>query len=70
MKNQDALLRLQQIIGNPKANPPVDPIIPVSRSTWLLGVREGRFPQPVRLGRCLAWKRSSIMRLVDGGGDQ
>ncbi len=36
-------LRLPQIIGNPKADPPIPPIIPVSKSTWWAGVKSGRF---------------------------
>ena len=43
-------LGLSQIIGNPKADPPLRPIIPVSRSTWWAGVKDGRLPQPVKLG--------------------
>jgi len=30
-------LRLNQIIGNKKASPPVPAIIPVSKSTWWAG---------------------------------
>jgi predicted DNA-binding transcriptional regulator AlpA len=60
-------LRLRQIIGDPKANPPIPPIVPVSKSTWWQGVREGRYPQPTRaLGaRITAWAASDIRRLVD-----
>ena len=28
------LLRLKQILGDPKADPPVEPIIPISKSSW------------------------------------
>lgn len=39
--------------------------IPVSRSTWWAGVREGRFPRSVKLGpRITAWKREDIAALV------
>ncbi|SCX58989.1 AlpA family transcriptional regulator [Nitrosospira sp. Nsp1] len=60
-------LRLIQIIGNPKAQPPIPALIPVSRSTWLNGVKSGRFPQPVRtLGnRIVAWKVSDVRELID-----
>lgn len=59
-------LRLHQIIGNPKANPPVPPIIPVAKSTWYAGVKAGRFPKPVQtLGPRLAiWKAEDIRALV------
>lgn len=41
------LLRLYQIIGRPKANPPIPGLIPVSRVTWWRGIQEKRFPEPV-----------------------
>ena len=51
-------LRLRQIIGDPRAKPPIPPIIPVSKSTWWAGVKSRRYPQPVRtLGtRITAWR--------------
>ena len=62
------LLRLQQILGDPTAKPPVEPLIPVSRSTWWSGVKSGRFPQPVKLGpRTTAWRSEDIRALIDKG---
>jgi prophage regulatory protein len=59
-------LRLSQIIGNPKTEPPIPAIIPVSKSTWWAGVKSGRFPQPVRtLGmRITAWRVEDIRVLI------
>jgi len=59
-------LRLNQIIGNPKANPPIPPLIPVGKSTWWAGVKSGRYPQPVRsLGaRITAWRVEDIRNLI------
>ena len=38
---------------------------PVSRAHWLAGVRDGRFPVPVRLSaRCVAWRASDIRILI------
>jgi prophage regulatory protein len=66
MLPETGFVRLSQIIGNPKANPPVPPIIPVSRSSWWLGVQNGRFPQPVRLGpRTVAWRVSDLRDLIN-----
>ncbi len=64
--HEHGFLRLPQIIGNPKATPPIPPLIPVSKSTWWEGVRTGRYPQPVRtLGRRItAWKAEDIRELV------
>jgi prophage regulatory protein len=59
-------VRLSQIIGNPKAEPPIPPIIPVSKSTWWAGVAASRYPQPVRtLGsRITAWRVEDIRALI------
>ncbi|MCX6403835.1 MAG: transcriptional regulator, partial [Actinobacteria bacterium] len=38
---ETALLRLRQILGDRNSNPPVAPIIPVSRSAWWAGVKTG-----------------------------
>jgi hypothetical protein len=45
---ETGFLRLAQIIGDTKSVPPVQAIIPVSKSTWWVGVKSGRYPQPVR----------------------
>ncbi len=60
-------LRLYQIIGSRKTNPPTPPLVPVGRSTWHAGVKSGRFPQPVRgLGkRITAWRVEDILALID-----
>ena len=65
--SKDSLLRLSQIIGNLKASPPIQPIIPVSKSTWWAGIRTGRFPKPVNSlgGRVTAWRASDVLKLVD-----
>jgi hypothetical protein len=60
-----ALLRLNQIVGDKKRGIP--PMLPLSRSTWLQGVKDGRFPRPVHIGkRCVAWKKSDITKLIEG----
>ena len=67
MKNlpEIGFLRLPQIIGDPKANPPIPPIIPISRSSWLAGVKLGKYPAPIKLGRKVAvWKIEDIKNLV------
>ena len=57
-------LRLHQIIGDPKAEPPIAPIIPVKKSCWWQGIRDGRFPKPVKLGRCTMWRVEDIRALI------
>ena len=62
----EGYLRLNQIVGNPKAEPPIPAIIPVSKSTWWNGVKTGRFPQPVKLGeRTTAWRVEDIRTFMD-----
>ncbi|HEY3700458.1 MAG TPA: AlpA family phage regulatory protein [Spongiibacteraceae bacterium] len=58
-------LRLPQIIGNPKADPPIPPLIPIGRSTWWQWVRDGKAPAPVKLGpRTTAWRSEQIFALI------
>lgn len=65
---ETGLVRLAQIIGDPKADPPIPPIIPVSKASWWNGVRSGKYPPPVKLGpRTTAWSSEDIRRLIDAG---
>jgi len=60
-------LRVWQIIGDKKANPPIPALIPVSPATWWNKVRSGEYPQPVKLGpRITAWKVSDIKKMLEG----
>lgn len=61
---ETGFLRLPQIIGNAKAEPPIPPIIPVKKSCWWDGVKSGRFPKPVKLGRCTMWRVEDIRALI------
>lgn len=62
---ETGFLRLPQIIGNPNAEPPIPCIIPVGKSTWWAGVKDGRFPRPVKLGlRVTAWRVEDIRALI------
>lgn len=62
---ETGFLRLPQIIGDPKAEPPIPPIIPVKKSCWWLGVKSGRFPKPVKFGpRVTAWRVEDIRALI------
>lgn len=62
---ETGFLRLSQIIGNPKAEPPIPPIIPIKKTAWWEGVKEGRFPQPVKLSpRVTCWRVEDIRALI------
>lgn len=58
-------LRLRSILA------PIGPIpvsIPVSKSTWWAGVRDGRFPKPTKLGaRITVWRAEDIRALIEKG---
>lgn len=63
---ESGFLRLYQIVGDPKAKPPIPAVIPVSKSTWWAGVKSGRYPKPVKsLGqRITAWRVEDIRALI------
>ncbi len=58
--------KLWQIVGDKKKNIPA--VLPVSRSTFLSRVKDGTYPQPVKLGgegsRSVAWRVSDIRELL------
>lgn len=61
---ETGFLRLWQIIGNKKTNTPA--LIPVGRSSFLNGVKTGKYPKPVKLGeRTTAWRVQDINRLIE-----
>lgn len=60
---ETGFLRLPQIIGDAKRGIPA--VIPVSKSTWWEGCRNGRYPKPVKLGpRTTAWNVADIRALI------
>lgn len=60
------LLRLRQIIGDPKADPPVPAMIPVSKSAFYAGIKSFRYPAPSHaLGRVSVWRLDDILRVID-----
>lgn len=59
-RNTTGFLRLRSILA------PTGPI-PVSKSTWWAGVKDGRFPKPIKLGpRITVWRAADIQRLLGG----
>ena len=61
---ETGFIRLKDIIG------PQGPI-PISRSSWFAGIKDGRFPKPVSLGpRTSAYKVEDIRALLSQFGDQ
>lgn len=45
--------------------PQVLKVIPISKSTWWQGVKDGRFPKPVKLGpKTTAWRVEDIREFI------
>lgn len=62
---ESGFLRIWQIIGNPKAIPPTPALIPIGRTSFLNGVKSGKYPKPVKLGeRTTAWRVEDIRALI------
>ena len=54
MENE-SLLRLPQVLN----------IIPISKSAWWQGCKDGRYPKPIKLGpRTTVWRASDIAALM------
>jgi hypothetical protein len=63
---ETGFLRLKHIIGDPTVNPPIPPLIPVSKSTWWVGVKNGMYPKQVRLSRgAVGWRVEDIRALME-----
>lgn len=54
--SKSVFLRLPQVLE----------IIPVSKSTWWSGIREGKYPKPIKLSeRTSAWLQADIDALCE-----
>ncbi|TKB24333.1 AlpA family transcriptional regulator [Desulfopila sp. IMCC35006] len=62
--------RLPQIIGDRKANPPIEPLLPISRSAFYAGIKKHIYPAPIRLSaRVSLWRVEDITRLLEDLGN-
>ena len=53
---ETGFLRINQVLG----------LIPVGRASWWAGVKNGRYPQGVKISpRCTAWRAEDIRALID-----
>ena len=51
----EKLLRLSTVLAR----------VPISRSAWYQGVKDGKFPPPIKLGpKTSAWRESDVNRLI------
>ena len=59
-------VRLRQIIGDQKSDPPIPAIIPVCSSSWWNGIKKGIYPSPVKLSaNVTAWRVEDIRELIE-----
>ena len=55
---ETGFVRLPQILS----------LIPISRSAWWAGIREGKFPQGIKLGsKTTVWRAEDIRALINHG---
>lgn len=60
---ETGFIRIWQIVGDEKRNIPA--VLPISRSTFLSRVKDGTYPQPIKLGeRSVAWRVEDIRALI------
>ena len=53
---ETGFVRLPQILS----------LIPISRSAWWAGIREGKFPQSIKLGsKTTVWRAEDIRHLIE-----
>ncbi|MBF0547548.1 MAG: AlpA family phage regulatory protein [Candidatus Riflebacteria bacterium] len=61
---ETGFLRLSQILGDSRRGIPG--LIPVGKSTWWSGVKNGRFPKPLKLSEGITvWRVEEIRALID-----
>ena len=47
--------------------PAILQIFPIGKSTWWAGVKNGKYPKPIKLGkRTTAWRVEDIKTLIEG----
>jgi len=60
----NGLYRIKSIVRTPGAG---TPLIDIAPSTWWAGVKDGRFPKPVHLGkRTTCWRGSDLLAFING----
>jgi len=61
-------VRLKQIIGDPNADPPVPPVVPVCKAAWWNGIKAGIYPPSLKLSKnTTVWRAEDIHKLIKDG---
>jgi len=73
---EKGFIRLAQIVGQTskgyksKNRQDIPPLISISRTSFLNGVKSGKYPKPVKLGeRTTAWRVQDIKDLIERLGE-
>jgi predicted DNA-binding transcriptional regulator AlpA len=67
---ETGFLRLPQIIGDKRATPPIPALVPIGKSAWWAGVKDGRYPRGIKLSpRVTVWTVASIRELIASATD-
>lgn len=62
---ETGFLRLPQILGDPDAKPPIPAAIPIKKSAWWAGIRDGSYPKQIKLSpRVSVWRVEDIRALI------
>lgn len=60
---ETGFVKLWQIIGDKKRG--IAPVLPIGRTTFLNGIKDGKYPKPIKLGaRSVAWRVADIRALL------
>ena len=66
--SDDTLLTLRDVINMPERSkkcPATRGLLPISRHAWYSGIKDGRFPKPIKLGSGNYWRAGDIRRLIN-----
>ena len=62
---REGWVRIKQIVGDPKAMPPIPAFLPVSKSTWWSWVNSGKAPKPVKMSdRVTVWDAQVVRQFA------
>lgn len=55
MSSEERLIRLPEVLNR----------FPISKSTWWQGIKDNKYPKPVKIGRSSAWCEAEINQLIE-----
>jgi prophage regulatory protein len=63
---ETGFVRIKDICGDRKNG--IYGLIPIAPSSWWLGVKSGKYPQPIKLGaKTTVWRVEDIRALIENG---